>query len=234
MRQLAGTLVLLFLLSCAAATEALDDDSASVTTIAEVTVEGAPQAIELDVPLAKLCEEGKTCSEDHEALKDAKIALAAPYLEVRAIAVRDEGSGSTMLAVRTVDGWQSLPDSFVTYYEDDPGCPSIERESAITEVRVDQGSLVVVTASDREWMGESQSGALEMSKARACREVDGEMSCSEPTVVSAKLSMRSFDDDEAPAAERTFATKYWVDADGEIESEHPYDDASWDATPPGT
>lgn len=237
MRQLAGTFVVFSLISCAAATEVLDDESsAGVTPIAEVTVEGAPEAIDLDVPVTELCDERAMCKEDTDALKDAKISLAAPFLEVRAIATTTEGGGSTMLVVRTDGGWQKVPDTFLSYFDEDPGCPSIERDSAITEIRVEHGALVVVRTSDREWFDDDRSGPLETSKARACRELDGAMTCGEATVVAAKLSLRSRDDESAPAIEKTFATKYWVDADGEIESEHPYDDdATWTAaTAPGT
>ena len=81
MRQLAGTIALFALMSCAAATEVLDEEApASVITLSEVTVVGSPEAIDLDVPLAKLCEEGNTCTEDPKALESAKISLAAPFL----------------------------------------------------------------------------------------------------------------------------------------------------------
>jgi hypothetical protein len=235
MRQLAGTILTFALLSCAAAADVLDTEGpATATTIPEITVEGSPPVIDLDVPVAELCKEGKTCKEDPAALSEAKVSVAAPYLEVRAIDVAEEGAGSTMLAVRTAEGWRALPETFVSHSDDDPGCPSIERESAIVEVRVEQGAVVVVTASDRQWIGDEHWGNLEMSKARACREVDGELTCGEPTVVEARLSMRTSEDDETRAPLRTFSTKYWVDADGEIETDKGFEPDSLAEAAPGT
>ena len=230
MRQLAdlaGTLVVLALISCAAATEALDDEGPAsppkVTTIAEVTVEGTPEVdstIDLD-------ERGK-------ALESTKVSLAAPYLDVRAVDVTSEGSGSTALEVRTADGWHRLPEELLQYWEDDPGCPSIERESSIDEIRVEQGALVIVTSSDRELFDEDRSGPLVMQKARACRDSVEGWVCGEPTVVSATAKLQSLADESSPAIEKSYASKYWVNADGEIETERPFEEAALMGAEPGT
>lgn len=229
MRQLAdlaGTLAVFALISCAAATEALEDEgpapSTKVTTISEITVEGTPEldAIDLD-------ERGK-------ALESTKVTLAAPYLDVRAIDITSDGSGSTMLEVRTADGWHRLPEEMLKYWEDDPGCPSIERESSIDEIRVEQGAIVVVTSSDRELFDEDRNGPLVMQKARACRDSVEGWVCGEPTVVSATAKLQRLTDESSPAIEKSYASKYWVNADGEIETERPFEEASLMSSEPGT
>ena len=222
MRQLVGTIVLFSLISCAAATDVFDDEASSsavTTTMPEVTVEGSPEAAD------PTDSNGQAIDLDARpnALTDTKITLSAPYLEVRAVDIVKEGGGSTMLEVRTADGWHRLPDELVKYWEDDPGCPSIERESSIDEIRVEQGAVVVVTSSDREvFEDEQQSETLGMKKARACRDTVEGWVCGEPTVVEAFLG------------ERTYASKYWVDADGEIETEHPFIEAALKSAEPGT
>lgn len=226
MRQLAGTLALFALISCAAATEALDDEgpapSAKVTTISEVTVEGTPEVDSIDL------------DERGQALATAKVTLAAPYLDVRAIDITTDGSGSTMLEVRTADGWHRLPEQLLQYWEDDPGCPSIERESSIDEIRVEQGALVVVTSSDRELFDEDRTGPLVMKKARACRDSDEGWVCGEPTIVSATAKLQNLADERAPAVERSFTSKYWVNADGEIETERSFEEGALMGAEPGT
>lgn len=225
MRQLAGTLIVFSLISCAAASEVLDDERDGMpTTMAEVTVEGSPEetgdAIDLDAA--------------GSALEKTKITLAAPYLEVRAVDVKNEGHGATFVEVRTIDGWHRLPDELLAYDDEDPGCPSIERESSIDEIRVEQGALVIVSTSDHETYDGDRSGPLMTKKARACRDsVDGWV-CGEPTVVAANVKLQSFEDEAAPAIERSYTTKYWVNADGEIETERPFDDAALTGTEPGT
>jgi hypothetical protein len=221
MRQLVGTLVVFSLISCAAASEVLDGDSRT-TTIAEITVEGSPDAETID-----LDERGK-------ALESTKVSLAEPYLDVRAVEMAKDGGGSTMLEVRTASGWHRLPDELLQYWEDDPGCPSIERESSIDEIRVEQGTLVVVTSSDRELFDGERSGPLLMKKARACREADEGWSCSEPAIVSATAKLQNLGDEAAPTIERSHASRYWVDADGEIEVERPFDEAGLTGAGPGT
>lgn len=226
MRQLVGTLVVFSLISCAAASEVLDGEATGAgtasTTMAEITIEGTPEVEPIDLDAR-----GK-------ALESTKVTLAAPYLDVRAVDVTSDGSGSTMLEVRTTSGWHRLPDELLQYWEDDPGCPSIERESAIDEIRVEQGALVIVTSSDRELFDEDRSGPLVMQKARACRETDDGWVCGDPTVVSATAKLRSLADDPAPATEKSYASKYWVNADGEIETERSFDEASLAGAEPGT
>jgi hypothetical protein len=225
MRQLAGTIVLFALISCAAATDALDDDAtgSGTATLAEITIEGTPEAgevIDLDA-------RGK-------ALELTKVALAAPYLDVRAVDIESDGGGSTMIEVRTEGGWHRLPDELLQYWEDDPGCPSIERESSIDEIRVEQGALVIVTSSDRGVFEDDGAGTLFTSKARACRESDEGWVCGEPTIVSATAKLESMTDDSAAALEKSYASKYWVNADGEIETERPFEEAVLARAEPGT
>lgn len=232
MRQLVGTVVLFALISCAAASDALDDESATgssgAITMAEVTVEGTPDStVDSTAGAIDLDERGK-------ALEATKVTLTAPYLDVRAVEVASDGSGSTMIEVRTVDGWHRLPDELLAYYEDDPGCPSIERESAIDEIRVEQGALVIVTSSDREVYDEARSGPLVMKKARACRESVEGWVCGEPTIVEAKAELRSLDDEASAAAEKSYRSKYWVNADGEIETERPFEESVLTGAEPGT
>jgi hypothetical protein len=226
MRQLVGTLVVFSLISCAAASDVLDREGAAsqATTMAEVTIEGSPKTSE-EIAHAR----GK-------ALETTKVALAAPYLDVRAIDVASDGSGSTMIEVRTADGWHRLPNELLAYYEDDPGCPSIERESSIDEIRVEQGNLVIVTSSDREWYDEAHAGPLVTQKARACRESVEGWICGEPTIVSATLELRSLDEElaTAPAIKRSYESKYWVNADGEIETDRPFDEVTLAGAEPGT
>lgn len=227
MRQLLGTIAVFALISCAAASEALDDDGAALpgaVTMAEVTVEGSPEgtadAIDLD-------ERGK-------ALEATRVALAAPYLDVRAVDVVSDGGGSTMLEVRTADGWHRLPDELLAYSDDDPGCGSIERESSIDEIRAEQGALVIVTSSDRELYDEERSGPLVVKKARACRESVEGWVCGEPTIVEARAELRALDEQSSDVVERSYASKYWVNADGEIETERPFDEATLAGAEPGT
>ena len=73
-----------------------------------------------------------------------------------------------------------------------------------------------------------------MQKARACRDSDEGWVCGEPTVVSATAKLESLADESAPAIERSYASKYWVDADGEIETERPFEEASQMGAEPGT
>lgn len=227
MRQLVGTVVLFALISCAAASDALDDDgpgTPSAFTMAEVTVEGTPEpsmdAIDLDA-------RGKP-------LETTKVDLSAPFLDVRAIDVASDGRGWTMLEVRTAEGWSRLPDELLAYDEEDPGCPSIERESSIDEIRVEQGALVVVTSSDREVYDDGRAGTLVAKKARACRETSEGWTCSEPTVVEAKVALRSLDDESSEAVEKRYSSRYWVNADGEIETERPFDESVLTGAEPGT
>lgn len=225
MRQLLGTLVVFSLISCAAASEVLDESASATsnsTTMAEITIEGTPEGETIDLDAR-----GK-------ALESTKVSLAAPYLDVRAVDVASDGSGSTMLEVRTASGWHRLPEAMLQYWEDDPGCPSIERESSIDEIRVEQGALVIVTSSDRELFDEDRSGPLVMQKARACRDTDDGFTCGEPTVFAATAKLQSLADEPAPAIERSYASKYWVNADGEIETERAFDEASLAGAEPGT
>ena len=195
-------------MSCAASSEVVDlDDEAkepSVTTLAEVTVEGSPEA------------------EDPDALKDAKITLRAPFEQLHSIAVKNEQGGETKLVVTTSDGVSHpVTTPFVSWFEDDPGCPSIERESAIIEVRAEGGAIVVLTKSDRGFFDNDENGELEMVNARACRMGDDDtFECSEKEIVSAELV--TYEGDER-RVKRSFKSRWWVDADGEIEVDQAFD-----------
>lgn len=142
------------------------------------------------------CGGSADAQERSTALASTKVTLAAPFLDIRAVTVPTEGGHETNLEVRTEDGWLTVPEPLLVEWDDDPGCPSIEREIAIAEVKVERGTLVVVTTADRD--------SVVLTKARACRLEEGEVSCSPPETVS--------------------ATRYWVDADGELEVDEPVDD----------
>lgn len=185
-----------------------------ITVLDEVTVEGEP-------------------SGDPDVLERAHVALAPPFLDLKAVTVSNEGRTETNLVVRTAGGWFPVSAPLLVAWDDDPGCPSIERESAIMEVRVERGALVVVTTADREWHSETRSGFVQLTKARACRVADAEVECGEPETVAATLSSHPLeregvgdDTPDMPEAAQVFSTRYWVDADGELEVAEPYDDAT--------
>lgn len=164
-------------MSCGGAPDAPPSPKASeeaqaveLTILPEVTIEGDGVAVS-------------------DALADARVTLDAPFLDVKAVTVPTSGGTATNLVVRTEDGWITVPVPLLEQWDDDPGCPSIERETTIVEVRVERGALVVVTTADRD--------SVLLERARACRLEAGEIECGAPETVS--------------------ATRYWVDADGELE-----------------
>lgn len=164
--------------SCASASSSAPPEATTgdVVTLPEVTVEGDPAT---------------DPAEDADVLADTKVTLAAPFLEVKATRVPREGGSATNLAVRTAEGWLTIDEPLLETWDDDPGCPSIERELAISAIKVEGGALVVVTQADRD--------ETLLTKARACRLDDGAIACSDPEVVDER--------------------RYWVDADGELEVE---------------
>lgn len=192
-----------------AATVAEPEAELELTLLDEVTVEGE---------LARAS----------NALDEARIALAPPFLDVKAETTTTDGRTETSLVVRTADGWVHVDEPLLVAWDDDPGCPSVERENAIVEVRVERGVLVVVTTADRDWHSDARSGFVQLTKARACRLADGAVTCSDAETVAASLSSHADGDDtpDMPEAAQTFSTRWWVDADGELEVAEAYDDAT--------
>ena len=193
-----------------AATRAAEPETQlELTVLDEVTVEGEP-------------------ARASSALDDARIELTAPFLDVKAVTTSSDGRTETYLVVRTADGWVQVDAPLLVAWDDDPGCPSVERESTIAEVRVERGVLVVVTTADRDWYADARSGFVQLTKARACRLADGAVTCSDAETVAASLSSHADGDDtpDMPEAAQTFSTRWWVDADGELELAETYDDAS--------
>jgi hypothetical protein len=119
------------------------------------------------------------CSETKEALGNARIALDAPFFDVRAIEVENGSGKAVFLVVRTDEGWTAVRQAILTADRNDPGCPSIEREDSIVELRVDREQLIVMTSASR---GEEE-GVLRLTHMRACRTGEWGTRCSEPETV---------------------------------------------------
>lgn len=126
-----------------------------------------------------------SCHESLEALDGAPVALEAPFLDVKTIEVETGRSRDTFLVVKTTEGWTAVRDAILSQEHDDPGCPSIERESAITEVRVDRGALVVYTTADRE----DENGPVRLTHARSCRIGDWAPTCSTPETIETTYAL---------------------------------------------
>jgi hypothetical protein len=158
-------------------------------------------------PLAPSCVES-------DALRDARVTLAPPYAEVRAIHAETGVSTDTFLVFRTSAGWTALREAFVSDEHDDPGCPSITRENAIADVHVDRGVIVVQTSADRSSFEAEDDGAMAsllFTHVRAC----GLAGCTEPSTIEARVVR---DADRSPRADEGvfFQTTYALDHDGHI------------------
>ena len=114
---------------------------------------------------------------------------------------------------------EAVKTPFLTAFHDDPGCPSIERENAITEVQFKQGSLVVVTTSDKGGYSEEGATEIAMTKARVCK-LGGE--CESAVVVEANVS-RFDTEKEKNVIESTFVTDWTLDGAGAIAVAKAYD-----------
>jgi hypothetical protein len=158
-------------------------------------------------PLAPSCDES-------EALRDARVTLAPPYAEVRAIHAETGFSTDTFLVFRTSAGWTALREAFVSDDHDDPGCPSITRENAIVDVHVERGVIVVLTGADRgsfEAEDDAPMASLLLTHARAC----GLGGCTEPSTIEARVVR--YADRSLQADERLlFQTTYALDDGGRI------------------
>lgn len=184
------------------------DGAVELTILDEVVVEGLPDEAEPGEP-------GGEASQD--ALAGVGITLAAPYHAVRAVRADLAGGRATRLVLRTDAGWVPMEGDLLAEWDDDPGCPSIERERRIVEIRVERGVLVVVTESDRTEFADDTVGTLVLHRARACALEDDAVRCGASEIVEAAFVGETSKDALA------FATRYWIDADGELEIDEVFD-----------
>lgn len=184
---------------------------------------------------ARWAERGETstltpkCVESGTALAKVPVALAAPFLEVRAIEVETGRATETHLVTRTAAGWFALGRASIVDYHDDPGCFSIERDSGLVSVRVEGGTtpaLVVVESTNRgarmEEVEPDESGTVhpivwddDTHRARACRaESSGYVACDAPVVL--RIERTPSTTEGGRRAEVRFATQAVVDGKGHL------------------
>jgi hypothetical protein len=177
------------------------------------------------------------CDEDPKALAHARIALAAPYLEVRAIAIETGNTAEIHLVVRTEDGWRASLDASITDWHDDPGCPSTFRDREIGEVRVegtDAPALVELSSASRgageEYLGSDADGHEQVTlwnivvdRARACRIEGDNVVCDKRSVFRAVRETWE-PGAQKPTGEAIFATSYLIDDAGHVRVADKYVD----------
>lgn len=174
------------------------------------------------------------CVETPDVLARADVALAKPFAEVKAVTFETGYSTESYLLVRASEGWSAVRAALVYANHNDPGCGSIERPVAITEVHVEQGALVIKTTADRTWLGKTgELGDLTMTYARACRALSPsvDVACGTPEVIDAKVVIRDEENPDAPVVTRFFATTYAVGGGVAIEPARRFADEQLDAQP---
>ena len=169
-----------------------------------------------------------SCKESPDVLHDANIALAAPYTDVKAVTFETGYSTESYLLVQRDSAWTAVRSSVLYWNHWDPGCGSIERPSAVLEVHVEKGALVVKTSANRSWSGkDDEAGELTLTYARACRNTSMGIACGTAEVVGAKVDIRTSDEtDPAPVfATRFFSTTYVVGGGVAIETATRFDES---------
>ena len=169
-------------------------------------------------PVTAHCEVSKT------ALEHANVMLRAPFLEVTAIDIETGNAVETHLATRTESGWFLVAEASLSVWHEDPGCFSIERDAAITSIRVEaEGTLVVTENRERGAKMEEIDGPDGMRlrtwtdthrSERGCRLESSGLSCAMPVVVHVARTMRDEDGDHA--SEVLFDTTTHVSPQGEL------------------
>lgn len=150
-----------------------------------------------------------SCKETPEVLTSTTMD---EFIEVKAVSVATGGATSVFLLVNGKGGWTAIRTPFLTSYNDDPGCGSIEREASIKKVHTDGDALVVTTESGRTyWKSDDDRGELTLTHARACHPG---AACAFGAVVQAKAVTQL--DSEVPTRMRFFHTSYTVDSSGAI------------------
>ncbi len=118
-----------------------------------------------------------SCNEDAAAMRGVRVSLGAPYLEAKAVSYETGEGTQTNLVMRTSAGWTNVGTSLVASYHNDPGCPSILRDSGLTEVRVENGQVVVVDKAER---GAGDNANIVYERTRTCTLT----ACTEPVTLS--------------------------------------------------
>ena len=169
-----------------------------------------------------------SCVEKPAALANVKASLGGAILDAKAIAVETGSSETTFLVLRTAEGWTAVREAFLADAHEDPGCPSIEREDAIVELRLEESALVVLTTADRAFYGEHDEGTLLLTHARACRLTEWGPTCGPIETVSATLAHQDAKDPEAPPATRqVFSTTFTVDRSGALTPAARFDETAF-------
>lgn len=92
------------------------------------------------------------CELSRTALEHVTIDLAPPILEIAALDIETGFAIETHLAVRTSDGWISVPHASLVAFHDDPGCFTMERDAGLVSIRVvgdDAPRLALIEQSAR-------------------------------------------------------------------------------------
>jgi hypothetical protein len=171
-----------------------------------------------------------SCKEAPEVLKKVTVALDGSFESVKAITVETGHSTDIFLVVKNADGYTAIREAFLSAAYNDPGCGSIERENAITSITAKNGSLVVVTESDRSWWtqkpGDDDSGELLLTNARACSFGDWGPICGATEMVNAKIARRPIDDpDTESVIEEVFKTGYELGEENSIVPAKQFDES---------
>ncbi len=172
-----------------------------------------------------------SCKEAPAVLSNVGVSLDGGFKSVKAIAVATGHSTDVFLVVENSAGFTALREAFLSQANDDPGCPSIERENAFSSISAKNGTLVVVTESDRSWWGQKEgdddSGELLLVHARACSFGEWGPLCGAKETIKAKLLRRPIDDpDNESVIEEVFTTDYTVADENVIHTTKTFDDAS--------
>ncbi|HEY8072927.1 MAG TPA: hypothetical protein VIF62_02425 [Labilithrix sp.] len=128
---------------------------------------------------------GPSCVERRDVL--ANVTLAAPFEDVTAIEMETGYATQTFLVVRTRAGWTAVRHDFLSSDHDDPGCPSITRESDFASVRVEKGELVVAVLADRmSFDDDAEPHEIVVTLARRCSIA----TCSDPEEIEQHIAGR--------------------------------------------
>lgn len=121
-----------------------------------------------------------SCKEDPVALRGVRISLGTPYLEAKAVTYETGESTQTNIVMRTSEGWMNVGTPIVTSDHDDPGCPSILRDAGLTEVRVENGQIVILDKAER---GAGENSNIVYERTRTCSLT----ACTEPEILSESI-----------------------------------------------
>lgn len=169
--------------------------------------------------------------------RTVRVKLGGAYLEARALEVETGYATETHVLVRTAEGWQAMPHASVTDAHNDPGCFSIERDTAIDAVTVEGSTVLILEGSDRgaridddgpDTSVESPVTWTELSThAVACR--PGPIPTCDPRV-TVRVELVPSTTEGGRKTEVTYATSYGIDAylhvatTRQIENAHVYHD----------